>query len=111
MELDPAAVFEFRQAGRTQSEVTLTWASLPDETYRVRHTAFLENPTWTTASTQQAIGTLTHFTDTDPVRANQSPSFYQVVAGGRDLSISLCGPGGRGRQESIHCEICKSRVQ
>ena len=80
VELDPAAVFEFRQAGGKESEVTLTWSSLPDETYHLRHAAFLGNPIWSSVSTQQAIGTLTHFTDTDDARGNQSQSFYQVVA-------------------------------
>ena len=80
VELDPAAVFEFRQAGGKESEVTLTWSSLPDETYHLRHAAFLGNPIWSSVSTQQAIGTLTHFTDTDDARVNQSQSFYQVVA-------------------------------
>jgi hypothetical protein len=80
VELDGSAPFALRQAGRTEFNVTLTWGSLPDVTYHIQHTLSLVNPAWSTISTHIAIGTLTHFTDTDPVRINQDRSCYRAIA-------------------------------
>jgi len=57
----------------------LTWASLLGLEYEVRHATSLDSPVWTPVYTHMAIGTLSHFTDTDLVRLSQSPSLYQVV--------------------------------
>jgi hypothetical protein len=79
LELDPAAVFAFAQADRASSEATVSWVSVPDQTYNVQHSPSLVTPVWTEISTNKAIGTLTHYTDNEPTRLNQNPSFYQVV--------------------------------
>ena len=79
LELDPSAEFAIRQAVGTASEVTLTWASVPEVTYNVQYAQSLENPVWSAIATNTAIGTLTHFTDTDPLRVNQAISSYRVV--------------------------------
>jgi hypothetical protein len=79
LEWDASDAFQFQQVGRTASEVNLSWASLPESTYQVQYALSLETPGWTTISTQTAIGTRTHFTDTDPLRINQAVSCYRVL--------------------------------
>jgi hypothetical protein len=44
LELDGSAVFEIRQVDGSASEVTLSWASIPNVTYHVQHTQSLVGP-------------------------------------------------------------------
>jgi len=79
LELDTNAVFIVADVTRTSSDMLVSWVSMPDTTYILRHTPTLTPPVWTPVSTNIAAGTLTTFMDTDPARIGQTQGTYSVV--------------------------------
>ncbi len=58
--------------------LNLSWTSLPSRTYTVLYGPTLGASSWTTISTNQSIGTLTSFSDTNSVRVGQPQGYYRV---------------------------------
>ncbi|MCX6873114.1 MAG: hypothetical protein NTW21_04810 [Verrucomicrobia bacterium] len=63
---------------KASSPAAMSWVSLPDKAYLVQYSPSLLTGSWTTIATIHGIGTLTTFTDTDPIRLIQPQGFYRV---------------------------------
>ena len=58
--------------------MNFSWTSLPFRNYTVLYKATLGVPSWTSISTNQSIGTLTSFSDTNSIRLSQPQGYYRV---------------------------------
>jgi len=66
-------------ATATPSGLKLKWQSLPNRNYVVLYKPALDASTWSAIATNNSIGTLTSFMETNSMRLMQSEGFYRII--------------------------------
>ncbi|MGA1238595.1 MAG: aryl-sulfate sulfotransferase [Limisphaerales bacterium] len=74
----PDQVFEVQHLVRDPEVHLISWSSTPDATYTINYSPTLQPAEWTQIGEAKALGRITHFYDTDPLRVMGPNGYYRL---------------------------------